>query len=120
MQPYLSKTRKEKDIQKGQKEHTEQLIKKINNQLKKYSDGFQIPPNKVYMILPTLIHVSRVKGNEKYEDFKKTFREHSNLPEKNLIIFSKNLNLDLAKNKNQPLDETNEIENLIKDLQINA
>lgn len=122
MQPYLSKKRKEKDMElyrKGKEYNPKEQIKKINQQLEKYAYGFDIQKNRVYMLLPTLKGVSRKKTNEEIPDFKKQFTQHSNLPEKNLVLLSSNKNLDLSNPKQEQMQETNELEQLIKEIERN-
>jgi hypothetical protein len=94
------------------------LIKKVRKQMTKYSDTFEIKPERVFVFLPSLKLVHRKRSTRKLEDYEADFAKNSGLSRQNLIILSQNLSLDLSSNqlkKNfQPTDRFERFVKLLK------
>lgn len=102
IQPFFSSEREKKDIvrfKNGAKYNPQEEIEKVRGQLLKYSEKLNIGKNMIFMLLPTLAHVHRKKSPRKLDDYIQDFAKNSHLPKKNLILLSRNMNLDLDKNR---------------------
>lgn len=109
IQPVFSKSA-EKRVGEASKEG----IEKFRTQIDKYKDAFGINRKDVFILLPTFIHVHRVRGPEGIHDYKKAFVKNSGLPEENLLLLSENPTLDLSTSASQEeLRPTNQFEKFI-------
>lgn len=112
MQPFFSERRKKGDLKKGL--HPEKQIEIIGGQIKKYSAFKRCGNAKVFVLLPTFIHVHRNKYNDSIEDYRSAFANNSKLKKENLILLSANPSLDLAAEiKDKDLLPTDDFEKLI-------
>lgn len=125
MQTFFSKQRELKDKKMGRK--PEKKIQEAKEQLLKYSCLDDCNKSKVFVFLPTFIHVSRKKYKDTIENYRKTFAKNSTLNKNNLIILSKNISLNLSSSNpkkdekskkdgkpNKDYEPTNDFENFIK------
>lgn len=113
MQCVFSKIREKKDIEKGY--NTKEIIDKTKSQLKKYSKLESCGKKKIFVLLPTFALVSRKNNAETADNFRSQFAKNTRLNKDNLIILSKNKDLDLSKS-NGNLDATGEFERFIKNI----
>ena len=120
MQYFLSEDRFKEDLrrfkEKKSKFDPREGVKQMRQQLRKYSSAYGLSPEGVFMLLPTLALVDRVKYGRKFKDYKKTFVKHSRLPADNLIILSKNPRLDLSNPRvlGKTAQSTRELERFMK------
>ncbi len=100
IQSFFSSERAEKDrrrLESGKGDfNPDDLIKRMRSQLKKYEAVYKIKPEYVFLFLPTLRLVHRKKSQRKLKDYQMDFVKNSGLQKDNLILLSKNLNLDLS------------------------
>ncbi len=116
IQPFFSEKRELKD--KGSGRNPEEEIKKAKKQLMKYANLDGCNKNKVFVFLPTFVHVHRKKYNDNAESYRNTFVKNSTLKKDNLIILSNNPSLDLSSsNKSKDYRPTENFENFIKKLE---
>lgn len=119
IQPFLSPERIQKDKEKllrGESDFDpEILIAKTRSQLNKYYETFNIRHNDVFLFLPTLALVHRVKYSTELSGYYDYFSSTSGLPKENLILLSLNKRLDLDKldKKTSDLQPTDHFEKLI-------
>jgi hypothetical protein len=121
IQPLFSYDRFEKDMEKFKMKKTgknpEDLIKRTISQMDKYADTFSIKKQNIFFIIPTLREAHRIKYNKKLEDYRNYFKKITGLDDKNIIILSNNLSLDLDKiESKEEYEPTNDFENFIKHL----
>ena len=119
IQPLFSYDRFEKDMEKFKMKKTgknpDDLIKRTISQMDKYVDTFSIKKQNIFFIIPTLREAHRIKYNKKLEDYRNYFKKITGLDDKNIIILSNNLGLDLDKiESKEEYEPTNEFENFIK------
>lgn len=113
IQPFFSDKRAQRDREQGK--DPDKLISKARNQLLKYSEICN--KRRIFVILPTFAHVSRIKYGNSSEDYRKTFARNSTLSKNNLIILSRNTKLNLSENNTLGAYEpTEDFENLMKKL----
>jgi len=79
----------------------------------KYTKEFTIDNKDFYLLTPTLESTHRHRSNSKLSDYISTFCEHANLPKSNLLILSKNLNLNLSNRKIQGYQATDDFEQFL-------
>lgn len=100
IQPFFNSDRAQKDILKMKNNakayDPRELIKKVKSQLDKYVETFGINRQQIYVFLPTLKLVHRSKSGRTLKDYLVDFAKNSGLKGNNLILLSKNLNLDLS------------------------
>ncbi len=100
IQCFFSTERYKKDLEKSRKGHPgydpREVIRGVRNQFNKYIKTFHINRNRIFVFLPTLCHVHRVKSSLRLNDYRAQFAKNSGLPRKNLILLSYNLLLDLS------------------------
>lgn len=124
IQPFFSSERVKKDLERLERGDSnfnpKDMIAQLRKSLESYAYNYDIDYKKVFLLLPTLALVHRKKHKRELEDYKKDFAENSGLPKENLIIFSKNLRLDLALNKFklEDYEPTDEFENFLKKLKL--
>jgi hypothetical protein len=94
IQAFISPETYKKDKENG-KYNPDDVVKKQNEQLFKYKKIFNT--NNIYMFLPTLESAHRKKHKTTYGDYKINFNKNTDLPKNNLIILSKDLNLNLSR-----------------------
>lgn len=101
IQPFFSPNRLKRDqerLKSGESAYDpDAAIQLSKNQLSKYVTNFQITPNDIFLLLPTLALVHRKKYETTLPDYYEYFGVTSGLPAENLILLSSNLNLDLSK-----------------------
>lgn len=119
IQPLFSYDRFEKDMEKFKTKkigrNPNDLIKRIADQMDKYVSTFGIQKQNIFFILPTFREAHRKKYNKKLEDYRNFFKKNIGLENKNIIVFSNNLNLDLDNVKSKDdFEPTNEFENFIR------
>lgn len=119
IQPFLSPERFQNDLIKlrdGKSSYDPvELVKNSKNQLNKYFDQFGIENCDVFLLLPTMALVHRKKYKTELSGYYQYFAETSGLPQKNLILLSSNLELDLSYNI-VDLNPTNDFEYLLTGL----
>lgn len=116
MQSFFSNIRRDKDFE--QNKNPDELIAKVKKQIDKYVQIEGANKNKVFVLLPTFIHVSRKNNDETVEDFRKAFAYNSGLSKDNLILLSKNKSLNLADIKNDDkIDATDDFERFIEKIE---
>jgi hypothetical protein len=126
IQPFFSSERFQKDKDKllrGESEfNPEILIDKTKTQLNKYYETFNISNKDVFLFLPTLALVHKVKYTTELSGYHEYFSSTSGLPKENLILLSSNKRLDLSKDKldkkTEDLQPTDHFERLITRLTI--
>lgn len=91
-----------------------EVIRRIKKQLKKYGQAFDLQPEDVFMLLPSMKLVHRKKSGLGIKDYKKWFAKNSKLPPKNLLLLSDNPDLDLSTNhRRKEYRPTKEFENFV-------
>lgn len=113
MQPFFSEKREQKDIEMGR--DPKGIITKSRDQLLKYAQLESCGKDKIFVFLPTFIHVNRKKYENSGDNYRETFAKNSTLKKENLILLSENTSLDLAINREKKdYAPTNDFENFIK------
>jgi hypothetical protein len=116
MQLCFSKERKkyyEEKVRNGAEINIKKETDRLKIQIEKYQEHFQVPPKKIYLLLPSLSNAHRMKSGESYEDHENWVSKNSGLPRRNLIFLSKNLKLNLAGVwDDAQLDVTNKFESM--------
>ena len=113
MQPFFSEKRELKDKELGR--NPEKKISEAREQLLKYASLGGCDKSKVFVFLPTFVHVDRKKYNDSVDNYRKTFAKNSTLKEENLIVLSNNTSLNLTfNNAKKTYKPSNDFENFIK------
>ena len=120
IQPFFSKEKTLKDYKKfkeGKSDYNPyKHITQIKDRLKNYAYNFDMDYNKFFVLLPSLILVSRKNDSMKIADYKNDFSKNSELSTSNLILLSYNQSLDLSFKsiKKEELMPSCEFEDFIK------
>lgn len=117
IQPFFNSDRAKKDMLKmknGLKVNDPRdLIKKVRSQLEKYVKTFGIKRDQIFVFLPTLKLVHRSKSERILKDYIFDFVKNSRLKKENLILLSKDLELDLSETIKKDFSSTNSFEKFI-------
>lgn len=123
IQPFFSSERVQKDLKRKHEGKSDydpiEKIGQIRKGLEAYAYNFDLPYQKVYLLLPTLAMVHRKKSKRTIEDYKADFAKNSGLNKDNLILLSDNLNLNLDSRdlKDSELSPTKDFEDFINEIQ---
>ncbi|MGA2522804.1 MAG: hypothetical protein ABSF65_01475 [Candidatus Bathyarchaeia archaeon] len=100
IQAFFSSERANKDLAKLKEGKSnfdpEALIQRVSMQFKKYYETYNISPEQVFVLLPSLALVHRKSSSRILDDYVNDFANNSGLPKNNLILLSNNLLLDLS------------------------
>ncbi|MDP2628984.1 MAG: hypothetical protein Q8P15_03750 [Nanoarchaeota archaeon] len=81
----------------------------------KLSGGFEVSKDKIFYLVPSLREAHRKKYETTIEDYKRIFTGVVGIPERNLILLSNNLRLNLdVENLKEKLSPRNDFESFIK------
>jgi hypothetical protein len=121
IQPFFSSERAGKDMAKLREGKStfnpEDLIRRVNNQFRKYCVTYSITPKQVFVLLPTLALVHRKRSKRVLKDYENDFARNSGLPRNNLILLSNNLRLDLSQiGRGKEYAPTKRFEGLVQSL----
>jgi hypothetical protein len=112
-----SKERFEYDLERfnsgKSKSNPAEQIERVRGQFQKYQQTFNLPFERVYLFLPTLAMVHREKYSTTLNQYYKYISTTTGLPQKNLIILSKALRLNLAKKLPNELMPTGNFERML-------
>jgi hypothetical protein len=83
---------------KERKTHPNEKVKKIKEQLSKYSSAFNIVNDKVFVLITSLENVHRKKDqNADINTYKNTFIRNTGLPKENLIVLTNTIDKDMSR-----------------------
>lgn len=121
IQPFFSSERAGKDMAKLKEGKSsfnpDDLIKRVSAQFKKYYETYNVTPEQIFVLLPSLALVHRKRSKRILDDYEKDFARNSGLPKSNLILLSNNLLLDLSPIKEgKKYEPTGHFERLIQSL----
>jgi len=120
IQTIFNKERIQKEMEKynmGLRDDPAESIKKFSQQCEKYYKTYHIGNDRVFILLPSLALVHRIRSKQKVEDYEATFLGNSGLADNSLILLSNNLILDLSNNRDKKqYNPTNRFEDLISKL----
>lgn len=121
VQPFFSSQQREKDEKRridGKSEFDPKLwIEEWKKKFDKYEKVFKVRKEYVYLLVPSLHHVHRIKSDEKVPEYRQNFASNSGLPEHNLVLLSDDLKYDPGANKNNlPDGVTLEFERMVNEL----
>ena len=112
MQPVFSKRAIANNITKSNFK-----IKEFKDQITKYQNTFHINKNQMYVLVPSLKEAHRKGGTLNLDSYLTTFAKNSGLNRGNLILLSKNLDLNLDKKEiDTEYNPTNSFETFIQTL----
>ena len=119
IQPFFNSDRMGEDLSRWRSGKSDfnpkELIKRVQNQFQKYNKEYGIRPERVFILLPTLIHTHRKGSRRRMVDYESDFSKNSRLPKTNLILLSNNLSLDLSKNSDgSKYEPTKKLEHLFE------
>jgi len=119
MQPFFSSDRVARDLERrraGKSDFDPEAdIAACRRQIQKYALGFNIEKEQVFMFIPTLSAAHRKKSARTAADYEADFVKNSHLGSENLILLSRNLELDLAREYTaDDLHPTNRFERFVK------
>jgi hypothetical protein len=95
------------------------IIDRFRETLKKYKNLFNIDYSQIFLLIPSLKEAHKKTSNESFEKHIDRTSESTGLSEENIIVLSKNLELELEEKEvdQNELSPTTDFENMIKKLE---
>jgi len=104
---------------KKYEEKSEKTINEFRRTLEKYKNLFNIDYSQIFLLIPSLREAHKKTNNESFEKHRDWTSKSTGLSEENIIILSRNLELELEEKEvdRYKLSPTNYFENMIKKLE---